>query len=141
MLFALLLLDSCKTETSEESVPTVVEENLSSVEDGNLYQETQEFQERLQGTWKRIDYPFSRYRFKDDKAKLISEGQAEEPEFIPFELLKSCRFADEANAVLAPEEFILNYKEYESCELIHIRNDTLRVAALDVNYEIFYTKQ
>ena len=125
---------AAKIELEEESEQNEVDESFSN-------SDVNDFQKKLQGMWKRVDYPYSTYIFKESTAKQISEGMPEDPQFIPYELADNCRFADEANAELATDQMILTYQKYESCELISVKNDTLRIGAFDGSYEIVHTKQ
>ncbi|KQC33523.1 hypothetical protein AAU57_09490 [Nonlabens sp. YIK11] len=95
---------------------------------------------QLQGTWKRVDYPYSTYEFKGNTAKLISEGQYEEPQFDPYELSTSCRFADEFNTELASDELVLTNPIFEACSIVSVRRDTLRITDLERSFVIEYAR-
>jgi len=138
LLSVLFTFISCKQEVNEKPMVnnafTTKEMDSSSIDSNDL-------QSKLQGKWKRIDYPFSRYEFKGDTAKLISEGQARTPEFEPYELSKNCRFSIEENVELESDELILIHPNNIACELISVNKDTLYIGALDRSYSITYISQ
>ena len=132
-----LLLFSCKEEnkemiTNEETVLEDINEKTT---------DTSRFQTQLQGTWKRVDYPFSTYEFQGSTAKLISEGQYEQPQFDPYQLATNCPFADEFNGKLKSGEMIITHPKFEACEIISLRNDTLITRDMKRSYKIVYTRQ
>ena len=131
----LILATSCKKIDTETVVEDKVIEEIQTT-DAKVVQ----IQEKLQGDWKRIDYPYSTYEFNGSTAKLISEGQAEEPTFDPYELSTNCRYADNFNAELSDQEVIIINPKFESCEIISVINDTLRLSDLERSFEILYTR-
>ncbi len=132
-------LSSCKESKPEnqiqenQPVDTVA---VSTVEKN----ESETLQYQLQGTWKRVDYPYSRYEFKENTAKLVSEGQAEEPQFNPYTLTIDCPYGD-VTVDVRDGELILGNARFESCETVRIENDTLKIGGVDREYVIQYVKK
>ncbi|WP_194852577.1 hypothetical protein [Nonlabens antarcticus] len=143
LLFFVLIAVSCK-ETNTENVPEINEstqEPAKTKRENAVSMSASDLKSKLQGEWRRIDYPFSRYEFKGDKSLLLQEGQAEKPEFMAFEILKKCPFKGKLNEVLVNDEFIISYAKYASCEKVSVRNDTLRTGDLMGKYTIKYVRK
>ncbi|SCY06328.1 hypothetical protein SAMN05192588_0953 [Nonlabens sp. Hel1_33_55] len=132
ILFTTLSCKNIEVETvAEEEFTEEIQTNDARLD---------EIQQKLQGDWKRVDYPYSSYEFDGNTAKLISEGQVEEPTFDPYELSMNCRFADNFDAELSAQEAVMINPKFESCEIISVENDTLRLSDLERSFEIVYTR-
>ncbi len=138
---AVLLFNSCKKEVADSMTYKTEEIEIDRLEEIENTEDITKFLTELQGTWKRVDYPFSTLTYKESKQKLISEGMVEEPRFLDFEISKNCKYADEANVMLEPNEFIQITPTFEACELIKVYGDTLQIAPLDRTYKITYARQ
>ncbi|BAO56383.1 hypothetical protein [Nonlabens marinus] len=121
---AVFLFASCKKQDPDSVSHESGTFELDSTEEFEGTVDASMFLAELQGTWKRVDYPFSTLVIQESTEKLISEGMAEEPSFIDFELSMNCRYADEAHVELESKEFIKMTPFYEACEFIKVNRDT-----------------
>ncbi|AZQ44294.1 RTX iron-regulated FrpC family protein [Nonlabens ponticola] len=137
-----VLIISCddknkRDKADQEFIEVQDVENSTKKENKERYEEKiGRLEDQLQGTWTRIDYPYSTFIFKENSAKLISEGLAEEPEFKTYTLSYSCNGKTNAQGYS-----YLWYEDTQYCETIKVQNDTLIQSNPDFDYLIKYIQK
>lgn len=97
-----------------------------------------ELKNKLQGVWKRTDYPFGTITIIDSKIKNdVGEGQLNEPNFTSFKIVDTC-----SDVMVNKKDMsaYFYYKESEVCEYFEISNDTLKLSDVQRSFTIFYKK-
>ena len=105
--FCLSILTSCNNQNSKKKVrePSQNEQQTDSKQlapgEESAFN-TSEIIEKLQGTWKEVQYPYRRITFVKKQVKFVEEGTQVKPDFEPFEIAQNCTYNFDSRSVDHP---------------------------------------
>lgn len=136
--FILIMLLSCESTPQN---PTSVEETPTTAPSEKKH-DYSNIKAALQGTWKRVDYPYGTIVFRGQEVKIeAGEGVVEPATFEPYEIANSCAEDQADRAAAMMEKFYLLQLEGKYCSVIQLEGQTLRLSENKGTYSIVYEKQ
>ncbi|RXG30012.1 hypothetical protein SAMN02745246_01965 [Leeuwenhoekiella marinoflava DSM 3653] len=99
---------------------------------------TSEIIEKLQGTWKEVQYPYRRITFVKKQVKFVEEGTQVKPDFEPFEIAQNCTYDNSNIKNVTSEQPILNLPHSERCEQLSVSQDSLMLSGYSLHTQQTY---
>ncbi len=100
---------------------------------------TEEYLQKLQGSWKRQSYPYGTIEFKNNQVRFnTGEGSAELPQFIKFELVKNCPNS-KTNINVNDYDFYV-FTENRHCDAIKFNLNSFEILFSGNKENILYKK-
>ena len=137
VIFWLSFMLACNP-SSEKKEPITLDKEQKVQKEQNENEKYTELKNKLQGVWKRTDYPFGIVTIIDSKIKNdVGEGQLKAPNFTSFKIVDTC------SDVIVNKKGMSAYFYFEKskvCEYFEVSNDTLKLSDVQRSFTIFYKK-